>query len=175
MNHCIILYRTLYNNNTSNIYIEGVITMKKLTFLLISLLMFLFVACESQDSINKSNSLSVSIITDIDTYSLCMSSVRGITLTPQLEGVTDKEIQYHWSINSDTESFYLPSGTQKEVINSGESVLFVPIADIGYSEPDKLSNTIKINLRIEEKQSSNILAETELIIEDYSGTYKVKK
>lgn len=69
--------------------------MKKLIFLLLSLLMFLFVACESQDSINKSNSLSVSIITDIDSYSLCMSSVRGITLIPQLEGVTDKEIQYH--------------------------------------------------------------------------------
>lgn len=69
--------------------------MKKLTFLLLSLLMFLFVACESQDSINKSNSLSVSIITDIDSYSLCMSYVRGITLIPQLEGVTYKEIQYH--------------------------------------------------------------------------------
>lgn len=71
--------------------------------------------------------------------------------------------------------FDSPDGSQKEVINSGESVLFVPVAEIGYSEPDTLSNTIKVNLRIEEKQSSNILAETELIIEDYSGTYKVKK
>lgn len=34
---------------------------------------------------------------------------------------------------------------------------------------------ISFLLKIEENQSSNILAETELIIENYSGTYRVKK
>lgn len=149
--------------------------MKKISFLLISLLIFSIVSCESQGSINKAKSLSVSIITDVDTYGLYMSSVRGITLTPHLEGTTDKDIQYHWSTDSDTEMFNSLDSPKKEIINSGESILFVPVAEIGYSEPNKLSNTIKVNLRIEEKQSSDTLAETELIIEDYSGTYKVKK
>ena len=93
----------------------------------------------------------------------------------KLEGNTDKDIQYHWSIDSNTEMFDSSDGPQKEIINSGESVLFIPIAEIGYIEPDKLSNTIKINLKIEENQSSNTLAETELIIENYSGNYRVKK
>ena len=149
--------------------------MKKISFLFISLLMFSIVACESQDSINKAKSINVSITTDIDTYGLYMSSVRGITLTPKLEGNTDKDIQYHWSIDSNAEMFDSSDGPQKEIINSGESVLFIPIAEIDYIEPDKLSNTIKINLKIEENRSSNTLAETELIIENYSGTYRVKK
>lgn len=137
--------------------------------------MFSIVACESQDSINKAKDINTSIITDVDTYGLYMSSVRGITLTPQLEGNTDKDIQYHWSIDSDTEMFDSLDGPKNEVINSGKSVLFIPISEIDYIEPDKLSNTIKINLKIEEKQSSNTLAETELIIGNYSGTYRVKK
>lgn len=148
---------------------KGGITIKKISILLICLLIFSIISCESQGNI------TVSITTDVDTYGLYMSSVRGITLTPYLEGTTEKDIQYHWSIDSDTEMFDSTNGPKKDVINSGESVLFVPVAEIGYSEPDTLSNTIKVNLRIEEKQSSNILAETELIIEDYSGTYKVKK
>lgn len=151
------------------------IIIKKISFLLISLLIFLTVACESQGSITKAKPLSISITTNVDTYGLYMSSVRGITLTPQLEGTTDKDIQYHWSIDSDTEMFDSPEGPKKEVINSGESVLFIPVAEIDYNEPDTLSNTIKISLEIEEKDSNNVLAETELIIEDYSGNYKVKK
>lgn len=79
--------------------------------------MFSIVACESQDSINKAKDINISIITDVDTYGLYMSSVRGITLTPQLEGNTDKEIQYHWSIDSDTEMFDSLDGAQNEVIN----------------------------------------------------------
>ena len=38
-----------------------------------------------------------------------------------------------------------------------------------------ISNTIKINLKIEEKQLTNTLSQKELIIENYSGIYKVKK
>lgn len=156
-------------------YAKGVISIKKICFILISLLIFSIVSCEVQESINKSKPLSISIATNVDTYSLHMSSVRGITLIPQLEGDTDKDIQYHWSIDSDTEMFKLADGTQKEIINSGESVLFVPVAEIGYIEPDTLSNTIKVTLSIEEKGSNKVLTKTELIIEDYAGTYKVKK
>ncbi len=133
------------------------------------------VACESQGSVSKAKPLSVSITTDVDTYGLYMSSVKGITLMPQLEGDKSNDIQYHWSMDSDTEMFDSPDGPQNEIINSGESVLFIPVAEIGYIEPDTLSNTIKITLVIEEKDSHNVLAKTELIIEDYSGTYKVKK
>lgn len=133
------------------------------------------VACESQENSNKSKSISLSIETDLDIYELYTSSARGITLTPKVEDISDEDIQYHWTIDSDTETLYTEDGPNKEIINSGESVVFTPIAEISYSEPGKLSNTIKINLSIEEKQSNNVLAETELIIEDYSGTYNVKK
>ena len=40
----------------------------------------------------------------LDTYEIHTSSVSGITLTPKLEGVTDKYIEYQWTIDSDTES-----------------------------------------------------------------------
>lgn len=58
--------------------------MKKIGFLFIFLLMFSILVCESQGSVDKAKSISVSITTDVDTYGLYMSSVRGITLTPQL-------------------------------------------------------------------------------------------
>lgn len=151
------------------------ISIKKIYFVLISLLIFSIVSCKAQESINKVKPLSISIATNIDTYSLHMSSVRGITLIPQLEGDTDKDIQYHWSIDSDTEMFKSLDGTQREIINSGESVLFVPVAQIGYSEADTLSNTIKVTLEIEEEGSNKVLTKTDLIIEDYAGIYKVKK
>ncbi len=104
-----------------------------------------------------------------------MSSVKGITLTPKLEENTDKYIQYHWSIDSDTEMFETPDGPAKAIINLGESVLFIPVAEIGYNKQDNLSKEIKVTLTLEEKDSNNLLAKAELIIEDYSGTYKVKK
>jgi uncharacterized protein YcfL len=93
------------------------IIVKRLSFLLICLLLFLFVACGAPQSISKTKPLSVSIVTDVDTYSLYMSSVRGITLKPKLEENTDKDIQYRWSINSDTEMFATPNGPAKEIIN----------------------------------------------------------
>ena len=139
------------------------------------LLLFSFVACDAPQTISKTKPLSVSIVTDVDTYSLYMSSVRGITLTHKLEENTDKGIQYRWSINSDTEMFATPNGPAKEIINSGESVLFIPVAEINYVEPDTLSKVIKVTLTVEEKDSKNVLAKAELIIEDFSGTYKVKK
>lgn len=154
---------------------KGVITIKKISLILISLLIFSIVACEPQKSVTESTPLSVSITTDVDIYDHDSDSVKGITLMPQLEGSTDKDIQYHWSIDSDTERFSSQDSSKKEIINLGESVLFVSVADVGYAEADTLSNTIKITLAIEEKDSNNTLAKTELIIEDYSGIYKVKK
>lgn len=151
------------------------IIIKRLSFLLILLLLFSFVACGAPQSISKTKPLSVSIVTDVDTYSLYMSSVKGITLIPKLEGNTDEDIQYRWSIDSDTEMFDTPNGPQKEIINSGESVLFIVVSEIGYIEPNTLSKSINVTLTVEEKDSNNILGKTELIIEDYSGIYKVKK
>ena len=49
----------------------------------------------------------------------------------------DKDIQYHWSTDSDPEMFDSPDGPKNEVINSGGSVLFIPIAEIDYIQPDK--------------------------------------
>jgi len=104
-----------------------------------------------------------------------MSSVKGITLLPKLDENTVKDIQYHWSINSDTEMFDTPNGPAKEIINSGKSVLFIVVAEISYAKPDTLSREINVTLTVEEKDSNNVLAKSELIIEYYTGTYKVKK
>lgn len=120
-------------------------------------------------------SFAVSIETDVDTYVAHTSSLRGITLTPKLGGVTDKDIEYQWTIDSDTEMFDTESGPRKGIVNSGESVLFIPVAEISYVESDKLAKVIKVTLAIVEKSSNKVSAKTELLIEDYSGTYKVKK
>lgn len=154
---------------------KGLITIKKISLIISSLLLVLMVACESKENVSQDKALRVSITTDVDTYEANMSSVRGITLIPKLEGETDKDIQYHWSIDSDREMFDSTNGPQKEIINDGEEVLFIVVAEIGYVEADTLSKTINVTLAIEEKGSNEVLAKTELIIEDYSGTYKVKK
>ncbi|MBC2580150.1 hypothetical protein [Clostridium sp. DJ247] len=130
---------------------------------------------ESVKATMEDTPLSVSIESDVATYEKYTSSVRGITLTPKLQGSSNKEIVYHWTINSNTEMFDTKNGPQKEVTNSGESVLFVCVAEISYIKPNTLSKSINITLSVEEKNSKNVLAKTDLIIEDYSGTYKVKK
>jgi hypothetical protein len=151
------------------------IIIKRLSFLLIFLLILSFIGCGAQQSISKTKPLSASIVTDVDTYSLYMSSVRGITLIPKLQENTDKDIQYRWSIDSNTEMFDTPNGPAKEIINSGEPVLFICVAEISYHEPNTLSKSINATLTVEEKDSNDVLAKAELIIEDYSGIYKVKK
>lgn len=151
------------------------IVIKRLIPLLIILSLFLLTACGSTKNISETKPLSVSIESDIDTYEKYQPSVRGITLTPKLDGTTNKDIKYHWKIDSDTEMFYTESGTKKEIINSGEPVLFVITAEINYARTNGLSKSTNITLAVEEKDSNNILAETKLVIEDYSGTYKVKK
>jgi len=49
------------------------------------------------------------------------------------------------------------------------------VAEISYAKPDTLSREINVTLTVEEKDSNNVLAKSELIIEYYTGTYKVKK
>jgi hypothetical protein len=138
--------------------------------------LFSVVSCSDAEILNKNEPSSVSILTDIDSYNSDNEpSIKGITLTPSFKGNTDKDIQYHWSIDSDTEMFDTPNGLEKEIVNSGEGVLFVVVAEIGYVEPDTLSKSINITLTVEEIDSNNVLAKTELIVEDYSSTYKVKK
>jgi hypothetical protein len=146
--------------------------MRRLSFLVVLSLLFLFVACDTPQSISNTKPISISIVTDVDAYALYMSSVKGITLTPKLEEDIDKDIQYRWSINSDTEMFATPNGPVKEIINSGEPVLFIPVVEIAYVKTDILSKEIKVTLTVEEKDSNNVLAKSELIIEDYSGLYK---
>lgn len=168
--------------------------MKKLNILIFATCLgFFFIGCakepsaqipnEKKNTVNAKikntvkfdNSFDVSIEADADTYEIHTSSISGITLTPKLEGVTDKNIEYQWTIDSDTEMFDTESGPRKKIINLGESVLFVPVAEIGYVAPDKFAKIIKVSLVTKEKNSHKVLTKTELIIEDYSGTYKVKK
>jgi len=143
--------------------------MKRVGAMLLIIFTMALAAC------TEDNNLKVSIVNDVDTYALIMSSVRGITLTPKIDGETDKTLVYHWKINNDTEKFQTPEGDKTELINEGEPVLFVGGPEEGLGSSEKLTKRIKVTLTIEEKDTDNVLSKAELTIEDYSGTYKVKK
>lgn len=143
--------------------------MKRVGAMLLIIFTMALAAC------TEDNGLKVSIVNDVDTYALIMSSVRGITLTPKIDGETDKTLVYHWKINNDTEKFQTPEGDKTELINEGEPVLFVGGPEAGLSSSEKLTKRIKVTLTIKEKDTDNVLSKAELTIEDYSGTYKVKK
>lgn len=44
--------------------------------------------------------------------------------------------------------YHTPNGAQKEIINSRESVLFIVAAEIGYVEPNTLSKSINVTLKM---------------------------
>lgn len=148
---------------------------KRLISLLIILSLFLITACGTTENSSETEPLNVSIGSDIDTYEKYQTSHHGITLTPKLNGTTNKNVKYHWKIDSETEMLHTEGGSKREIINSGEPVLFVVTAEINYVPTNSISRSINVSLTVEEENSNNILAETKLIIDDYSGTYKVRK
>lgn len=109
----------------------------------------------------------------------------GLEFTPVVKGRIPDNIQYHWMIdnhfNKDRdpfEMFYIKdAGGSLEVINSGEPVLFSIFAEVSYINPPEKSipEYMDIILKIEDKSTLEVLAESKLLIENRSGEYKVIK
>lgn len=78
-------------------------------------------------------------------------------------------------VDNDMDKFETNDGYKSEVINKGESVLFLPRPDGNVIESDGLTKTIKITLTLEEKDTNNVLAKTNLDIRYNNGNYKVEK
>ena len=99
-----------------------------------------------------------------------------ITLKPKAIGEYDKEIQYHWILKSDddVEGFIVPEkGPQKEIINSGEPVELGLFAEVSWVEGTVIE--FKVELQIEDKETSKIIATNEITIENNQGTYSIKQ
>lgn len=126
--------------------------------------------------IEKNKELSVEIETDKDYFSRMDKLHPVMTFTPILKGETDKDIQYHWIMENDVdfEGFTtLENGPTKDIINSGEPVGLGIYAQVSYVEGAVME--FKIILQVEEKETSNILAKDELVIENSEGEYRIKK
>ena len=141
--------------------------MKKVGIMLVLILSFVLGAC-TQD-----NDIQVSISNDIDKYTFTMSSARGITLTPVIEGKINKKIVYHWSTDDHTQQFLSLDGEQtvftNEITNEGDPVLFA-------GGPGSGTSPVQITLSIKEKNTDNVLATTELMLtRNKGGFYIVNK
>lgn len=116
---------------------------------------------------NKSND-TVTITTNINSYTPSMSSVQGITMTPKFKTVKSYEnLVYHWETN---EGEFI--GLGKEVKNQAESVVWSAIENDKVIDIKKL---IDIKLEVIGSESKRILATTKLTITPDNGFYKVKK
>lgn len=164
--------------------------MKKVIGLIIlSTLMFVLVGCQSrtEDTVSKDISiesndtsgednkgtLTVEIIANNNS-----NSYKGLPIIfkSKIEGEYDKVLQYHWIVenNTDFEGFVISGkGPQKEIINSGESVELGVFAEVHYIEG--ALNKFKVKLQVEDKETSDIIATDEIVIENKGGSYNIKQ
>jgi hypothetical protein len=137
--------------------------MKKLYVIILPMLLIigLFAGC-------KKSTYEISIKPDRTSYNAASSSVRGITVSPELK-TNDKnlEVQYYWST---TEGEFIGK-TGKETVNTGEPLIWNPISENSKSVP---STTI-ITLTAKEKKTDKILATTNLTITGKDSNFIVKK
>jgi len=114
------------------------------------------------------NSDQVSITTDPNAYTPAMSSVQGITMTPDFETKKSYEnLVYHWETN---EGEFIGFG--KEAENQGESVIWSAI------ENDKVADiteSVDIKLEIIDRENKKVLATANLTISSDNGFYGVNK
>lgn len=127
----------------------------------------------------KDSDFKVSISNDIDKYTFAMSSARGITLTPVIEGKINKEVVYHWNTDDNTQKFQSLDGEKivftNEITNEGDPVLFVGGLGSRDSNGNYLTTPVQITLTIKEENTDNVLATAELTITRDKGFYIVKK
>ncbi|QLY79831.1 hypothetical protein [Clostridium intestinale] len=136
--------------------------MKRRFYLLMVLIIPLILTlCSSKEP-------KLSIITDIKTYMLELSSVQGITMTPQLEAKEQiKDIEYTWSTTEGGFINTIKNESQKEITNTGEAVLWSPTLD---TKKEK-SSLIEVTLKA--KKNDKVIAESKITIEETKGVYKV--
>ena len=136
---------------------------RKILHLLIFLILvpLILTSCKSEEP-------KLSIRTDIKTYMLELSSVQGITMTPQLEAKEQiKDIEYTWSTTEGGFINTIKNESQKEITNTGEPVLWSPTLD---TQKEK-SSLIEVTLKA--KKNDKVIAESKITIEETNGVYKV--
>jgi hypothetical protein len=123
--------------------------------------MILLVGCNNGDD-------RVVITNDVDSYSPLMSSIRGITLTPNFESKNSyKNLVYHWKT---PEGEFIDLGN--EIDNDGEPLTWSAI------ENDKVVNVntpFDIELQVLDGDSMKILATAKVTITSTNGFYNIKK
>ncbi|NLL30273.1 MAG: hypothetical protein GX258_04375 [Clostridiales bacterium] len=154
--------------------------MKKIIGIIISsILMIGLIGCQdkrfnsiSEDiPIKHKKSLGVEIIAANNPQSF---EGMPITLKPKLKGEYDRELQYHWLLKNDgdIEGFILPEkGPQKEIINSGEPVELGVFAEASWVEGTVIE--FKVELQVEDKETSEIIATNEITIQNNEGVYRL--
>ncbi|MDD4565075.1 MAG: hypothetical protein PHE79_06310 [Eubacteriales bacterium] len=134
--------------------------MKKL-FLITGLIMILLAGCTDKNDL-------VTITADPDFYTPSMSSVRGITMTPNFETNNSYEdIVYHWKT---ARGEFIGAG--KETKNQGEAVIWSAVEN---DELADINEPFDINLAVIDNNSAEILAYTALTITPDNGFYKVEE
>ncbi|WP_073020130.1 hypothetical protein [Clostridium intestinale] len=136
--------------------------MKRRFYLLMVLIIpLILTSCKSEEP-------KLSIKTDIKTYMLELSSVQGITMTPELEiKEQTKDIEYTWSTTEGGFINTIKNESKKEVTNTGEAVLWSPTLD---TKKEK-SSLIEVTLKA--KKNDKVIAESKITIEETKGVYKV--
>ena len=134
--------------------------MKRLLFVMI-LILILTTGCSSKDT--------VTITADPNSYTPSMSSVQGITLTPDFETKTSySSLTYHWETG---EGEFI--GLGKEVNNQGEAVIWSAVENDKVAE---IKNDFDIKLEVIEDESQSVLASAKITITtNGKGFYTIKE
>ena len=112
----------------------------------------------------------IEIITDIKKYTPVMSSVQGIGMIPEFRtNLEESKVQYYWTA-TDGDFLVLGNKRVKEVVNSGDKVLWIPELQ---ENAGKTTNVI-ITLKAKDAITGKTLAKTSLIIEQDGAYYIVK-
>jgi len=149
-----------YVRNNGESYFFGGYTMKK-RFLIMVFILILLAGCGNTSD-------KVTITTDPNTYTPAMSSVQGITMTPDFETKKSYEnLVYHWETN---EGEFI--GIGKEAENQGESVVWSAIENDKVAE---ITEFIVIKLEVIDGENEKVLATANLTITPNNGFYKVKE
>jgi hypothetical protein len=155
--------------------------MRKIFFIIALLITTLIVGCtleKKEQYINNNDSKiqEEDIKVNIESDTMLFYN-EEITFTPIIKGDLNKEVQYHWIIQDDSDNenlhgFVSNEGPAYDIINYGEAVKFATYAEVSYA--DDAYSEIKVILQIEEKDSNNVIGKDELIITNRQGMYFVK-
>ncbi len=103
---------------------------------------------------------------------------KGVEFQSKLEGNNSKELQYKWTVEYSVEQgdnlidgLVGEEGPVTEIVNDGEPVAFGIYAEVSYI-PGAYSER-KVKLQVLDKESGEVLAEDEVIIENHEGMYIV--